>query len=116
HLCLRYDLLPMCRLGKMAIGGEGVSQPPLKDKVFSTFLDQNSPLELRPENGVSPPTKACDAMFRDWWRRRLPSKGGGHTIEPCGVRLHRSCSKQKGQTQVSRALCATLQGAPGIAS
>jgi hypothetical protein len=38
-------------------GGESVSQPPLKDKVFSTFLDQKPPFELRPENGVSPPTK-----------------------------------------------------------
>jgi hypothetical protein len=33
-------------------GGEGVSQSPLKDKAFSTFLDQNPPLELRPENGI----------------------------------------------------------------
>jgi len=48
--------------------------PPLKDKVFSTFLNQNPPFELRPENGVSPPTKACNAVFRDWWRRRLPPK------------------------------------------
>jgi hypothetical protein len=32
--------------------------PPLKDKVFSTSLDQNPPLELLPQNGVSPPTKA----------------------------------------------------------
>ena len=30
---------------------ESVSQPPLKDKVFSTFLDQNPPFELRPEWG-----------------------------------------------------------------
>jgi hypothetical protein len=28
-------------------GGEGVSQSPLKDKAFSTFLDQNPPFELR---------------------------------------------------------------------
>jgi hypothetical protein len=28
-------------------GGERVSQPPLKDKAFSTFLDQNPPFELR---------------------------------------------------------------------
>ena len=31
-------------------GGEGVSQSPLKDKAFSTFLDQNPPFEL-PEKG-----------------------------------------------------------------
>jgi hypothetical protein len=34
-------------------GGESVSQPPLKNKAFSTFLDQNPPFEQRPENGVS---------------------------------------------------------------
>jgi hypothetical protein len=33
-------------------GGESVSQSPLKDKAFSTFLEQNSPFELRPENGI----------------------------------------------------------------
>ncbi len=32
-------------------GGEGVSQLALKDKGFSTFLDQNPPFELRPEMG-----------------------------------------------------------------
>src|SRR5205085_1510843 len=52
-------------------GGESVSQSLLKDKAFSTLLDQNPPFEQRPENGVSPPTKACNAAFRDWWRRRL---------------------------------------------
>jgi hypothetical protein len=31
----------------------------LKDKAFSTFLNQNPPFELRPENGISPSTKAC---------------------------------------------------------
>jgi hypothetical protein len=34
-------------------GGESVSQSPLKDQVFSIFLDQNPPFELRPKNGVS---------------------------------------------------------------
>ena len=38
-----------------------VSQSPLKDNAFSTFLDQNPPFELRPENGISPSTKACPA-------------------------------------------------------
>lgn len=28
-------------------GGEGVSQPPLKDRAFSIFSDQNPPFELR---------------------------------------------------------------------
>ena len=44
-------------------GGEGVSQSPLKDQAFSTFLDQNPPFELRPENGISPSTKACSAQW-----------------------------------------------------
>jgi hypothetical protein len=40
-------------------GGGSVSQSPLKDKAFSTFLEQNPPFELRPENGISPSAKAC---------------------------------------------------------
>src|SRR5712691_9990378 len=68
-------------LESIGYGGESISQPPLKDKVFSTFLDQNPPFELRSEIGVSPPTKACSAVVRDWWRRRLLSEGKGHTFE-----------------------------------
>ena len=33
-------------------GGDGVSQSPLKDKVFSTFPDQNPPFGPRPGNGI----------------------------------------------------------------
>jgi hypothetical protein len=33
-------------------GGESVSQSPLKNNAFSTFLDQNPPFELLPENGI----------------------------------------------------------------
>jgi hypothetical protein len=44
-------------------GGESVSQSPLKDKAFSTSLDQNPPLELRPENGISPSTNARPAQW-----------------------------------------------------
>jgi hypothetical protein len=36
--------------GEQCNGGEGVSQSPLKDQAFSTFLDQNPPFEL-PEKG-----------------------------------------------------------------
>src|SRR5216684_434079 len=39
----------------MGYGGESVSQLPLKDKAFLTFLGQNPPFELRPKTGVSPP-------------------------------------------------------------
>jgi hypothetical protein len=35
----------------------------LKDKAFSTFLGQNAPFELPPENGISPSTKACPAQM-----------------------------------------------------
>jgi hypothetical protein len=44
------------------IGGESGSQSPLKDQAFSTFLDQNPPFELPPENGISPSTKARPAQ------------------------------------------------------
>jgi hypothetical protein len=37
--------------GGLRNGGESVSQSPLKDQAFSTFLDQNPPFELQPENG-----------------------------------------------------------------
>jgi hypothetical protein len=33
--------------GELCGGGEGVSQSPLKDKAFPTFLGQNLPFELR---------------------------------------------------------------------
>ena len=49
--------------GEQCCGGESVSQSPLKDQAFSTFLDQNPPFELRPENGISPSTKACPAQW-----------------------------------------------------
>jgi hypothetical protein len=39
-------------------GGESVSQSPLKDQAFSSLSDQNPPFPLRPENGISPSTKA----------------------------------------------------------
>jgi hypothetical protein len=42
---------------------ERVSQSPLKDQAFSTFLDQNPPFELPPENGISPSTKACPVQW-----------------------------------------------------
>jgi hypothetical protein len=38
------------RSAREKAGGESVSQSPLKDKAFSTFLDQNPPFEL-PEKG-----------------------------------------------------------------
>jgi hypothetical protein len=48
--------------GEQRSGGEGVSQSLLKDKAFSTFVDQNPPFGL-PEKGISPSTKACPAQW-----------------------------------------------------
>jgi hypothetical protein len=44
--------------GEQCGGGESVSQSPLKEKAFSTFLDQNPPFE-----GISPSAKACPAQW-----------------------------------------------------
>lgn len=47
-----FDLLSVRTIGcngEQYCGGESVSQSLLKDKAFSTFLDQNPPFELRPE-------------------------------------------------------------------
>jgi hypothetical protein len=43
-------------------GGESVSQSPLKDKAFSTFLDRNPQLELRPEMGFRRRRKSVQPM------------------------------------------------------
>jgi hypothetical protein len=65
--------------GEQCNGGESVSQPPLKDQAFSTFLDQNLPLELRPENGVSPQCCARKSSrygrnaVHNWTRTSSPS-------------------------------------------
>ena len=84
--------------GEQCNSGESVSQPPLKDKAFSTFPDQNPPLELRPENGISPPTRACSANGQSSTARlsshqrkancrrvvqlyRLASEGKDHTFK-----------------------------------
>jgi hypothetical protein len=47
--------------GEQCSGGEGVSQSPLKDKAFSSFLDQNPPFELRRKMGF--------ASDKSLWRR-----------------------------------------------
>ena len=48
--------------GEQCGGGESVSQPSLKDKAFSTFLGQNSPLELRLAFGKSL-FRQCEQQF-----------------------------------------------------
>ena len=56
-------------------GGEGVSQPPLKEKAFSTFLDQNPRFELRLKNRASPARRRANAattMLPPAFRRLAP--------------------------------------------
>ena len=48
---------------KVGAGGESVSQLPLKDKAFLTFLGQNPPFELRTKAGVLPPVFS----WNPWW-------------------------------------------------
>jgi hypothetical protein len=43
------NILPRRSDGSDEAGGESVSQSPLKDQAFSTFLDQNPPFELPTE-------------------------------------------------------------------
>jgi len=61
----------------MGYGEESVSQSPLKDQAFSTFSGQNPPFELRPENGISPSTKARPAQLPviDNGAIKRPAKG-----------------------------------------
>ena len=71
---------PKISLESEGYGGEGVSQPPLKEKVFSTFLDQNPPFELRPENGFrfrQKPVMRCSAIGG---AGVLPSEGEGSHV------------------------------------
>jgi hypothetical protein len=71
--------------GEQCNGGEGVSQSPLKDKAFSTFLNQNPPFELRPENGISPSAKACarnGAIDNSAIKRLLRRANCRHTARP----------------------------------
>jgi hypothetical protein len=62
-------------------GGESGSQSSLKDQAFSTFLDQNPPFELPPENGISPSTKACPVQWTviDYSATKRLAKGKLHT-------------------------------------
>jgi len=53
-------------------GGESVSQSLLKDKAFSTFVDQNLPFELRPEMGIPPPIEGCSWARAGELKRRPP--------------------------------------------
>jgi hypothetical protein len=54
--------LPYISIG---YGGEGGSQPSLKDQAFSTFLDQNPPFELRPKAGASMQRSTRDCTGAD---------------------------------------------------
>jgi hypothetical protein len=50
-LCCRFAQLETV---EKQCGGESVSQSPLKDNEFSTFVGRNPRFELRPKTGVSP--------------------------------------------------------------
>src|SRR6266566_3503009 len=56
----KYENLPY--VSRVGAGGESVSQLPLKDKAFSTFLDQNPPFELPPKWN-SAFDKTCPAQW-----------------------------------------------------
>lgn len=63
-----------------AAGGEGVSQPPLKDKAFSTFLDRNPPFGLRrPQNAISPWPQPVPPTAHHRRKRHQAT----HTFESC---------------------------------
>ena len=70
-------------------GGESVSQSPLKDNAFSTFLDQNPPFELPPKWN-----SAFDKLSRPMARHRHCSAHGdqvfGHARTTSGYPLNRS--------------------------
>ena len=81
--------------GEQCSGGEGVSQPPLKDKAFFTFVNQNPPFELRPKTAFRLPSwpiqvrvptfqfpSAVDCMVGLVFARRSE----GHTFESCRAR------------------------------
>jgi hypothetical protein len=68
-------------------GGESVSQSPLKDKVFSTFLDKNPRFGLRPKNGISSSTKASPPNAR---RCHQATSEGQIAIAPLGLIAVRS--------------------------
>ena len=59
-------------------GGESVSQSPLKDNAFLTFVNQKPLFELPPESGFSSSTKACfaNSPHRQKCRQRLASQAG----------------------------------------
>src|ERR1700757_426872 len=52
--CLRAEARTRRGKGILWRGGESGSQSALKVQAFSTFLEQNPPFELPPENGIQP--------------------------------------------------------------
>jgi hypothetical protein len=72
-------------------GGESVSQLPLKNKAFLTFLGQNPPLELRPKTGVS--TSIFHEIRRGsskYWSNPAISVGGQQGWSAFALRRQRS--------------------------
>jgi hypothetical protein len=91
HRAFAKDLILSIQIEFVALfvrtGGESVSQSPLKDKVFSTFLDKNPRFGLRPENGISSSTKASPPNAR---RCHQATSEGQIAIAPLGLIAVRS--------------------------
>jgi hypothetical protein len=68
-----------------SVVAESVSQSLLKDKAFSTFLDQNQPFELRPEMGFRRRQKPAQPMAHH--RQQLHQATSARQIEvaPLGL-------------------------------
>jgi hypothetical protein len=62
------------RAGQSLAGGESVSQLPLKDNAFSTFLDQNPPFELPPKWGSAFDKNLSRSMARHRQHRRQATR------------------------------------------
>jgi hypothetical protein len=59
-------------------GGESVSQLPLKDKAFLTFLGQKPQFKLRPKTGASPPSfHGSHRGSSNYWPNPSIFVGGG---------------------------------------
>jgi hypothetical protein len=71
--------------GEQRCGGESVSQSPLKDQAFSTFLDQNSPFELRPKWNSTFDKNLCRSMGRHRQHCHQETSESQIAIAPLGL-------------------------------
>jgi hypothetical protein len=71
--------------GEQRCGGESVSQSPLKDQAFSTFLDQNPPFELRPKWNSTFDKNLCRSMGRHRQHCHQETSESQIAIAPLGL-------------------------------